>query len=100
MFGFCDLLCWLSFVGDVVAQPLDRVGQTVDPAEVALDGGDHEVARILALDVVTTWAIASRSQQSSAKTTRTFSPLSLSISNQSEHERRVERPTATRPLVA
>ena len=47
--------------------------------------------------VVATQEIASRSQQSSVKAIRTFSPLSQPISNPSEHQRVSGRSTATRP---
>ena len=39
--------------------------------------------------VVATWLMASRSQQSSAKATRTFSPLSQPILKPSEHRRKI-----------
>ncbi|ESY87215.1 hypothetical protein X738_32920 [Mesorhizobium sp. LNHC209A00] len=39
-------------VGAVVAQPLDRVGQPVDMAEAAFDGGDDEVGHVFALDAL------------------------------------------------
>ena len=41
--------------------------------------------------------MASRSQQSSAKATRTRSPLSQPISKPSEHQRRLRASTAMRP---
>src|SRR3954465_12954998 len=47
--------------------------------------------------VVATQEIASRSQQSSVKAMRPFSPLSQPISNPSEHHRVSERSTAIRP---
>lgn len=36
--------------GAVIGQPFDGLRQAVDPAEAVLDGSDHEVADILALD--------------------------------------------------
>jgi hypothetical protein len=47
--------------------------------------------------VVATCPSTSRSQQSRANATRTFSPLSQPISNPSEHQRRLDCSTATRP---
>jgi hypothetical protein len=50
-----------------------------------LDGGDHQVLDVFGGDtaVAATCPIAWRSQQSSAKATRTFSPLSQPISSAS-----------------
>ena len=83
----------------VVAQPLDRLGQAVHRSEAVLDGGDHQVLDVLGGDAAGRRhvPIASRSQQSSAKATRTFSPLSHAISSPSEHQRVLRWSTAIRP---
>jgi hypothetical protein len=59
----------------------------MDHAEAMLDGGHHQVSTFSPPmpAVVARKLMASRSQQSSAKTTRTFSPLSQPISKPSEH---------------
>jgi len=38
--------------GAVVGEPFDGLGQHVDAAEPVLDGGDHEVLHVLALDTL------------------------------------------------
>jgi hypothetical protein len=68
----------------------------IELAEALLNSRHHEVAHVLALDPFGSgdWPVASRSQQSRAKATRTFSALSQVISKPSEHQRRFDFATA------
>jgi hypothetical protein len=47
---------------------------------------------------VAKWLMISRSQQSSAKATRTTCPFQQAISKPSEHQRKLERKVTTFPL--
>lgn len=77
----------------IVGQPFDGLRKDIDAAETVFDRRYDKVLNISSLlmpSVVATWAMASRSQQSSAKATRTFSLLSQPISKPSEHQRKFD----------
>jgi len=63
------------------------VRQAIDQPEAMLDGSEHQITNVLTADSTcgSEELMASRSQQSSAKATRTRSPLSQPISKPSEH---------------
>jgi hypothetical protein len=73
----------------IVGQPLDGDRQAIDRAEAMLDGSEHQITNVLAADAAGGGEETPRSQQSSAKATRTRSPLSQPISKPSEHQRRL-----------
>src|SRR6266487_5283476 len=60
---------------------------------------DGVVRKQFTAAIVARKLMASRSQQSRAKATRTFSPLSQPISKPSEHQRRFRSSTAMRAIV-
>ena len=85
----------------VVGQPLDLDRQAVDPSDLCSTAAtmrSRTSSPVMPL-VVATKLMASRSQQSRAKATRTRSPLSQPISRPSEHQRVLRASTAMRPLV-
>ena len=77
-----------SYIGAaVVGEPFDRLGEAVHGTEAMLDGSAIRSRTPSAVmpPVVAMCPMASRSQQSSAKATRTFSPLSQPISDELRH---------------